>query len=284
MAVIARPAEQISGYLGRRRKSRLRRAYDQVEDFLLGSLAVIAFLLLWEWAGNSVPNGRLFFSSPSAIWSVAATEVTQPAIWNHLRVSGIELVIGFVMAAGLGIALGVVVGWYRRVNAIFSPFLNVLYATPRIALTPLFIIWFGIGMNSKIALVFLGALFPIWLNTQSGVRNLDMALVKAARSFGSNDWQLFRTVALPGSVPFIISGLKLGVGRALIGVIVGELVAAQAGIGFYMAQAGATFQTGRLFFGVMIVAVTGLISFWLIGLLEKRFQAWRPQFGRAGEA
>src|SRR5215211_2977465 len=187
MAVTTRPAIAVAELPARRSKSPLRRVYDRVENLLLGLSGVIAFLLLWEWAGTTVPQGKLFFSHPSAIWEVATVEVFRPAIWNHMWVSGQELLIGFAMAAVLGIAMGVVVGWYRLLNALFSPFFNVMYATPRIALTPLFIIWFGIGLNSKIALVFLGALFPIWLNTQSGVRNLDAALVKAARSFGAND-------------------------------------------------------------------------------------------------
>src|SRR5581483_8996656 len=125
--------------------------------------------------------------------------------------------------------------------------------------------------------VFLGAFFPILISTQSGVRNLDPHLLNVAKSFGASDRQIFTTVALPGSVPFILSGLRLGVGHALIGVVVGELVGAQAGIGLMMATAGATFQTSKVFAGLLIVAGAGMLLTYGIQRIERRFQAWRPQ-------
>src|SRR5206468_9135363 len=157
-----------------------------------------------------------------------------------------------------------------------DPFITFLYATPRIVLLPLFIIWFGIGVESKIAVVFLGAIFAILINTTAGVRNLDANLVKVARSFGASDFQLFRTIALPGSVPFILTGLRLGLGHALTGVVVGELVAAQAGVGLMMATAGATFQTSKVFVGLVIVASTGVIMTYALSKIEQRFQSWKP--------
>jgi ABC-type nitrate/sulfonate/bicarbonate transport system permease component len=124
--------------------------------------------------------------------------------------------------------------------------------------------------------VFLGAVFAILINTAAGVRNLDPALIKAARSFGASDWQLFRTVVVPGSVPFILTGLRLGLGHALTGVVVGELVAAQAGVGLMMATAGATFQTSKVFVGLVIVATTGVLMTYVLSRIEQRFQSWKP--------
>src|SRR5581483_9792602 len=123
--------------------------------------------------------------------------------------------------------------------------------------------------------VFLGAFFPILISTQSGVRNLDPHLLNVAKSFGASDRQIFTTVALPGSVPFILSGLRLGVGHALIGVVVGELVGAQAGIGLMMATAGSTFQTPKVFAGIVIVAAAGMVMTYILAIIERRFQAWR---------
>src|SRR5438105_7211850 len=150
-------------------------------------------------------------------------------------------------------------GWYRRVGFGIDPFVAFFYSTPRIVLVPLLIIRFGIGIWSKIAVVFLGAVFPMIVNTMAGVRNVDGSLVKAAKSFGASDAQLFRTVVLPGSVPFILTGLRLGVGHALTGVVVGELVAAQAGLGLMMATAGATFQTSKVFVGLVIISTAGIL-------------------------
>jgi NitT/TauT family transport system permease protein len=154
---------------------------------------------------------------------------------------------------------------------------TTFYATPRVALIPLLLIWFGIGISSKIAVVFLGAVSPVLIATTAGMRNLDESLLQAARSFGANDRQIFTTVALPSSVPFILAGLKLAVGRALSGVVVAELVAAQAGIGYMMAKAGATFRTDRVMVGVLIIARAGVASIELLRRVEERYQAWRPQ-------
>src|SRR5207237_10738978 len=157
-----------------------------------------------------------------------------PDMW----ISGQELIWGFALSIIMGLPLGLLMGWYRRLTMALDPFVTFFYSIPRVALTPLLIIWFGIGMNSKIAVVFLGAIFAIVINTAAGVRNLDPALIKAARSFGASDAQLFRTIVLPGSVPFILTGLRLGPGHALTGVVVVELLAAQAVVGLIVARGG----------------------------------------------
>src|SRR5438445_12956258 len=194
-----------------------------------------------------------------------------------MAVSGQELMTGYLAAVVLGIVLGLLVGWYKRLRYALDPFITFLYATPRIVLLPRFIIWFGIGVESKIAVVFLGAIFAILINTAAGVRNLDANLIKVARSFGAADLQLFRTIALPGSVPFVLTGLRLGIGHALVGVVVGELVAAQHGIGRLMALAGSTFQSDKVFAGLIIIASAGMLTTLLLQRLERRYEAWRPR-------
>ncbi|MGH3437687.1 MAG: ABC transporter permease, partial [Sciscionella sp.] len=197
------------------------------------------------------------------------------SIWVDLRASGEELLYGFLLAAGVGILLGLAIGWYRRVGYIFDPFINFFYAVPRIALFPLLIIWLGIGLTSKISLVFLVGVFPVIINTSSGVRNLDPQLLRTARCFGASDLQIFRTVALPGSVPFILSGLRLAVGQSLIGVFVAELLGAQHGIGMLMTNAGDQFQTATVFAGLFIFALAGVLLTSLVRRAERHFDAWR---------
>jgi ABC-type nitrate/sulfonate/bicarbonate transport system permease component len=170
-----------------------------------------------------------------------------------------------------------VLGWYPRFRYALDPFVTFLYATPRIVLLPLFIIWFGIGVESKIAVVFLGAFFAVLINTTAGVRSLDTQLIRVARSLGGNDLAIFRTIALPASVPFILTGLRLGLGHALIGVVVGEYVAAQHGVGRFMMIAGQTFQSSTLFAGLFIIASAGLVMTLVLQRLERHFDAWRPQ-------
>jgi NitT/TauT family transport system permease protein len=171
----------------------------------------------------------------------------------------------------------VIVGWYRRFRLIADPFLNALYAAPRIAMMPLIIIWFGIGMWSKVFIVFLSAFFPILVNTVAGIRNMDRDLLRAARAFCASDWQIFKTLAIPGSVPFILTGVRQGVAVGLIGVVVGEMLGSSEGIGFMVAYGGQTFQTDTLFVGFIIIAFAGVILTSIAERLERHFSRWRPE-------
>jgi ABC-type nitrate/sulfonate/bicarbonate transport system permease component len=159
---------------------------------------------------------------------------------------------------------------------VLDPFVSALYATPRIALLPLVMIWFGIGLASKIAIIFLGAVFPILVNTITGVRTIGADFIKVARSFGASDRQLFFTVALPSSVPLLLAGLRLGLGHALIGIVVGEMYGATAGIGFLISVSGARFQTDRVMVGIIIIALAGVLMTSLLRAIERRFERWRP--------
>jgi NitT/TauT family transport system permease protein len=246
------------------------------EGFVIGSAAVLVFLVVWQLAALRRVVPELFLPGPLDIANAFAAYLARGQIWPDMWVSGQELIYGFALSIIIGLPLGMLMGWYRRLSQALDPFVTFFYSIPRVALTPLLIIWFGIGINSKIAVVFLGAIFAIVINTAAGVRNLDPALIKAARSFGASDAQLFRTVVLPGSVPFILTGLRLGLGHALTGVVVGELVAAQAGVGLMMATAGATFQTSKVFVGLVIFATTGVVMTNILSRIEQRFQSWKP--------
>ncbi|MCC6890352.1 MAG: ABC transporter permease [Hyphomicrobiales bacterium] len=249
------------------------------EHALLGAMAMCAFLVLWETAVALEWVNPLFTSSPSRIAVAGYGMFADGSIWPHLQVSGYEFLVGFGLAIVAGVPLGILMGWYGRLNAILDPFVSALYATPRIALLPLIMIWFGIGLESKIAIVFLGAVFPILVNTITGVRTVNADFVKVARSFGASDRQLFMTVALPSSVPLLLSGLRLGLGHALIGIVVGEMYGAHYGIGHLIAVSGARFQTDAVMVGIIIIAATGVALTELLRLIEKRFERWRPSVG-----
>jgi len=242
-----------------------------------GLTAVGVFLVVWQIVAASRILPPIFFPGPLDVVEAGGELFTSPTIGNDLLVSGREFAIGYLLAAATAIPLGLMMGWYPGLRHSLDPFISFLYATPRVVLIPLFIIWFGIGENSKIALVFLGAFFSIVISTMAGVRSLDPDLLKVARSFHATNPQIFRTIALPGSVPFILTGLRLGTGHALIAVVVGELLAAQAGIGLRIAIAGATFQTAKVFAGVFVVASTGVLVTTLLSRFESRFDAWRPR-------
>ena len=260
--------------------SRLYKFYLNQEKKILGSLAIGVFLIIWELVGNVFQwINPMFMSSPSLIYKAAVQLFVSGEIYHDLYVSGIEFLGGYFLAVAVAIPLGIMVGWYKRMSYIFDPFINAMNATPRVALLPLVIIWLGIGIFSKVGIIFLGAVFSILINTRDGVKTTPVNLLNAARSFGASEWMAFKTVVVPSMMPFILTGLRLGVGRALVGVLVGELYAATAGIGFMITVAGATFQTDKVFVGVLIFAISGMIGMELLTKLERRFDKWRPQVG-----
>ena len=246
------------------------------ENFVLGTVSVIGFLIFWELSVAFGWANPLFTSAPSRIIAAGYEMFRDGSIWPDLAVSAQEFVLGYGLAVIIGVPLGILMGWYSRLNAVLDPFVNALYATPRIALMPLIIIWFGIDLSAKIAIIFLSTVFPILVNTMTGVRTMERDFVKVARSFGASDGQLFWTVALPSSVPNLLTGLRLGLGHALIGIVVGEMYGASAGIGFMMQTAGATFQTDKVMVGIVIIAAAGMGLTHVLRMIERKFDVWRP--------
>jgi ABC-type nitrate/sulfonate/bicarbonate transport system permease component len=258
-------------------RARPRRTWWQRnENWLLGTLSMLVFLALWEAAVGVGLVNPLFTSSPSRIVAAAIEMFADESFYGHLEVSAEEFFSGFALAIVIGVPLGILMGWYSRVNAILEPFVSALYATPRIALLPLVVIWFGIGIASKVAIVFLGAIFPILVNTITGVRTIEADFVKVARSFGATDRQMFLTVVLPSAVPMLLTGLRLGLGHALVGIVVGEMYGATQGLGYLIAVAGARFQTDRVMVGIILIAGLGIALTELLRAIERRFERWRP--------
>jgi ABC-type nitrate/sulfonate/bicarbonate transport system permease component len=252
------------------------RFYAKNENLLIGAGAVIAFLCFWQFSVSAKLVNPLFTSSPIQIAKTAAVMFSQPQIYTDMKVSGIEFFWGYLLSIAVGVPMGIFMGWYRRVNAIFEPFVSALYASPRIALLPLVVIWFGIGLGSKIAIIFLGAVFPILINMVTGVRTVDRNFIKVAKSFGASDWQLFATVVMPSTVPMLLAGLRLGLGHALVGIVVGEMYAATAGIGYMISVAGSTFRTDQVMVGIILVAIVGVALTEALRSIERRFERWRP--------
>src|SRR5438105_11044742 len=212
--------------------STLYKFYLIQEKKILGAAAVIVFLTAWELCGNTLQLiNPLFMSAPSLVFKAAFQMFASGEIWNDLYISGIEFAWGYALSVVVAIPFGIAIGWYKRASYIFDPFVNAMNATPRVALLPLVIIWLGIGILSKVGIIFLGSVFPMLINTRDGVKTTPANLLCAARSFGASEWMIFKTVVLPSTIPFILTGLRLGLGRGIVGVMVGELYAATAGIG-----------------------------------------------------
>lgn len=268
--------------------SKLYKFYLNQESKILGATAVIVFLLVWEFMGgalsayNPIPFLRInpmFMSAPSLIFKAAVGLFASGEIYHDLKISSIEFFWGYLLSVVVAIPFGILVGWYRRLSYVFDPFVNAMNATPRVALLPLVIIWLGIGIPSKVGIIFLGAVFPMLINARDGVKTTPLNLLNAARSFGASEWQVFKSVVFPSTLPFLLTGLRIAVGRALVGVLVGELYAATAGIGFMITVAGATFQTDKVFVGVLIFALSGIFLTDILDRVEHRFDKWRPKVG-----
>jgi NitT/TauT family transport system permease protein len=251
--------------------------FQRHEALLIGTLGVALFFVAWQGVAAARIWSRLFLPGPADVFEAFVELVQDGELPTDIAVSAQEFVIGYGLAALVGIPFGLLLGWYPRLRYVFDPFITFFYATPRIVLIPLFIIWLGIGIESKIAVIYLGAVFAILINTMAGVRSLDASLLRVARSFGASDRHIFRTIALPGSVPFILTGLRLGTGHALIGVVVAEYVAAQHGLGRMMMIAGSTFQSSKVFVGLFLIAAAGLALTYGLQRIERHFDAWRPQ-------
>ncbi len=260
--------------------SALYKFYLNQEKKILGSTAVALFLIAWELTGNTLQLiNPMFMSAPSLVFKAGYQMFASGEIYHDLYISGIEFFWGYILSVLFAVPFGILIGWYKRFAYTCDPFVNAMNATPRVALLPLVIIWLGIGILSKVGIIFLGCVFPLLINTRDGVKTTPANLLTAARSFGASEWQIFKSVVLPSTVPFILTGLRLAVGRGLIGVMVGELYAATAGIGFMITVAGATFQTDKVFVGVLIFAISGMILTDVLDRIEHRFDRWRPKVG-----
>jgi NitT/TauT family transport system permease protein len=252
-----------------------RSFYQKHEGLILGGTAVIVALAGWQALWSAGRISPLFFTGPSSVVTRFVEEWTHGRLRQDMAYSGTNFIVGVGLAIVAGVVLGVVIGWYRRLAMVFEPFVNALYATPRVALVPLILIWFGIGMWSKVFIVFINAFFPVLINTIGGIRATDANLLRAARAFCASDWQIFKTVAIPGAVPFILTGVRQSVALGLIGVVVGEMFGGSQGIGYMVNYGGQTFQTDTVFLGVVIIALAGIVLTWLAEQLEKRFSRWR---------
>jgi taurine transport system permease protein len=242
---------------------------------LLGGLAVVLFFAAWQAVFLFVPFDPLFISKPSLIAAGLADLIDSGDLFHDLAVSAVPFFIGLAAAVIIGVPLGIVMGWRQRVGYALDPLMTVFYASPLVALAPLLVIFFGVGISGKAIIVFVLSVFPFIFNAYAGVHAVDRLLINVVRSLGGGEWDLYRKVIFPSVLPYIVAGARIAVGRALIGVLVGEFFAASEGIGYAISRFGDIFAIDRMFSCILVVMVIAVVLTEGIRWAERAAFPWR---------
>ncbi|MEK7229512.1 MAG: ABC transporter permease, partial [Candidatus Binatota bacterium] len=240
---------------------------------LVRAASVVLFVVLWEYFGRQV--NPLFFSYPSAIVK-ACVQLLIAGEFQRQAIGSLGIyAVGLGAALVLGILLGLLMGRYRLAEYLLDPYVYALDATPRVALIPLLLLWFGLGAPAKIAVVFLSGIFPVLMNTFSGVRTVSGGLVDIGRAYGAGEGKIFTKIIVPAALPFIMAGVRLAIGRALIGIITAEMFTAVTGMGALLIRYSSAFATDKFFVPVIFLALLGVILSGAVEALQRRLAPWK---------
>ncbi|HET7389115.1 MAG TPA: ABC transporter permease [Nocardioidaceae bacterium] len=242
-------------------------------DVVLPVLLGIAVLVAWELIGRA--TNPILFAPPSKVYESFVELSGSGALPSALATTLNTLVVGYLVSSVVGVGLGFLFGRRGTLSAVVTPYLDAIYATPRVVITPLVIVWFGVGYNGRLFIVFIGTVIPIILNTAIGVRYARRDLVEVATSFGANERQLMRHVILPGALPYIVAGLRIAAGRALLGVVIAEMFLNLTGVGGIIATGAAYFHTANMLVGVVVFMFLGIVMLGGLTLLENHFTTWK---------
>ena len=234
----------------------------------------VGLLVVWELLARFVVPPQ-FLPSPTSIARAFVTTTRSGELPRQLWQSVRVLVTGFGLAIVVGIAVGTAMGMFRTLRRILDPYVSAFYAMPTVALIPLVIIWLGLEFEAKVFLTWLVAVFPVIVNAEMGVASVPHAYIETARAFGCGRWQVFRRVILHATVPFFVAGIRLGLGRALVGVVVAEMFTALTGLGYLIVLYGNTFRTAELFVPILVLALISIAITNLIRRIERNIAPWR---------
>ena len=262
--------EQLINELGLRRRHRWS-LYDHPN--LIRAASILFFLVVWEIYGRE--TDPILFTYPTAVVEAFFKLLASGELLRQMAVSLGALAAGFGLSLILGVGLGLAMGRSRLAEAIFEPHVNALYATPQVALTPLFMMWFGLGFAVKVAVVFLFAFFPILINTASGAKNVSASIVEVGRAYQASRRQIMFKIVFPAALPFIMAGVRIAVGRGLVGMIVAELFTAITGLGAMLSLYGNIFETAKMFVMIIVLAGLGIGLIHATQMLERKMARWK---------
>jgi NitT/TauT family transport system permease protein len=262
--------EQIIAELGLRRE-RPWSIYDYPN--LIRAASVLCFLSAWEIYGRR--TDPLLLTYPTAVLSAALQLIGTGELPRQLMASLATLGVGFVLSVVLGVGLGLIMGSSRIAEAALDPHMNALYATPQVALIPLLMMWFGLGFTIKAMIIFLFAFFPILINTASGVRNVGASMVEVGRAYLASHRQILLKIIFPAALPFIMAGVRIAIGRAIVGMVVAELFTAITGLGAMLTLYGNLFETAKMFVIIIVFGLLGVALIRATQALENRMARWK---------
>jgi NitT/TauT family transport system permease protein len=237
-------------------------------------LLVVVFLVAWEWLSTAF-HADFWVSRPTQVVSALITWYQSGDLARDLQTTLMEAGLGFVLGALVGGVTGFILGWSRKAGDLFEPIVLALYTLPKIALAPLFVLWFGIGITNKITFASMLVFFMVFFTTYQGVRQVDRELVENARLLGASRWGIWSKIAVPYAAVWVFTGLRIGLPYALIGAVVGEFVAAEAGVGFRIKEATSFFNTGSVFAGLVMLMGISFILLSVLTIIEKRVLRWQ---------
>ena len=241
----------------------------------MGALVFVVLIIFIEWGTRAGFISALTLPRPSDVLATFGELWDSGLLLRHLGPSLSRLVVGAVLGASLGIGVGILIGLFSYIRAGLGPLVAAIFPIPKIALLPLFVIWFGIGVGSKYALIAFGTFTPTVVATYGAVDNVDRSLIRMGQSFGLSWLSIVRKIVLPGAMPGILSGLRISLAIAIILLVAAEMLGAQYGIGAYILEAGSLYDLERLFAGVVILSLLGVLTSGAIAMIERRMLDWR---------
>src|SRR5919201_3938062 len=249
-----------------------RRRRERAFEWLVRLISLAVVLAVWEVLGRRA--NKALFAPPSAVLGAAAEMVSSGELWRYLSGSLQVLAIGFVISLVIGIPLGVAIARSRLVRYALDWYVDAFNSTPNVALVPLITLIFGFDVTAKVIVVIISSLFAVIVNTEQGVRNVDQRLLEVAHSFRSSERQLWGDVVVPSALPYIAAGLRLAVGRALVGMVVAEFFTSITGIGYLIVRYGNAFQPDHLLVPIVVVMALGIVLTTITRSIEKRIAPW----------
>ena len=251
---------------------------DRAREVLLSpnairTASVAAFFVIWEYYGRRMDP--IFMAPPSAIFDAFLQLVQSGALRKAMIQTLWPFSVGMALTVIVGILLGILIAQWRTMEYILDPFINALYAIPRIALVPLIILWAGLEFVGKVTILVSVAIFPITVNTYAGIRDVRGSMLEIGRAYGATEWQIFSKIIMPAAIPFIMAGVRLAVGLAIIGIIVAEFFTAISGLGGMIVEYANVFATAKLFVPIIVIALVGVVLTELVMWLERRMSRWR---------